>query len=145
MKRFCRIILNKAMSWRGEVFRGAPVDMRVTKAPLAECLLRMRLMVERVRPTRPAISLCHMPSRASASTWCRILYSLSWIRAGWQYYKKQNAWTDISWKFRDMSDITQQTIGRATYCFTVLKLGSVAFLLAILRTTDESTSMKFSR
>ena len=57
----------------------------------------------------------------------------------------QNGWKDISWNFRDMSDITQQTIGRAAYCFTVLKLGSVAFLLAILRKTDESTSMIFSR
>ena len=48
------------------------MDLPGTKVPVAACLRRMRLMVVRVRPTRPAIALCCMPSRASASTSCLV-------------------------------------------------------------------------
>ena len=64
MKWSRRTIINKAWSWRGVVFQGAPLDLPVTKVPVAACLRRMWLMVARVRPIRPAIALCHMPSRA---------------------------------------------------------------------------------
>ena len=72
MKQSCRAILNKAWSWRGVVFRGAPVDLPGTKVPVVACLRRMWLTVARVRPTRPAITLCCMPSLASAMTSCLI-------------------------------------------------------------------------
>ena len=48
-----------------------------SKVTVAARLCRMRLMVARVRPMRPAIALCHMPSWASASTSCPI------PRVGW--------------------------------------------------------------
>ena len=51
----------KKQSWRGVVFRGAPVDMPGTKALMAACLSRMWLTVARVRPTWPAITLRCMP------------------------------------------------------------------------------------
>ena len=68
---FC-VCLNKAQFWRGAVFRGAPVYLYVTKVPVAACLRRMRLTVARVKPTRPIISLCRMPSWACGSTACLI-------------------------------------------------------------------------
>ena len=57
MKQSCRNILNKARSWRGVVFRGAPVDLPGTKFQVAACLLGMRLTAARVRSTRPAKEL----------------------------------------------------------------------------------------
>ena len=39
------------------------VDLSGTTDLVAACFLRMRWTVTRVRPTRPAIALCHMPSR----------------------------------------------------------------------------------
>ena len=72
MKRSCRTILNKAWSWWGMVFWEAHFDLPGTEVPMATCLWRMRLTVARVRPTRPAIALCRMPSRASTSTSCLI-------------------------------------------------------------------------
>ena len=71
MKRSCRTILNKAQSWRGVVFHGAPVNLPGTKVPVVACLRRLQSTVARVRP-RPAIALCCMPSWASASTSCLI-------------------------------------------------------------------------
>ena len=68
----CRTILNKTRSWRGVVFRGAPVDLPGTKVPVTTCLRTMRLTVALVRPKRPAIAPCRMPSQASASTSCLI-------------------------------------------------------------------------
>ena len=52
--------------WSSEV----PVDMPGTKVPVTACLQRIQLTVALVRPTQPAIALCHMPSRASSSTSC---------------------------------------------------------------------------
>ena len=68
----CQTILNKARSWRGVVFWGAPVDLPGTKVPLAACLRRIWLTVAWVRSMRPAIALCCLPSWASASTLCLI-------------------------------------------------------------------------
>ena len=72
MKRSCWIILNIARSGRSVVFRGAPLDLPGTNVPVAACLQRRRLTVARVRPTRPAIAFCRMPSWACASTACLI-------------------------------------------------------------------------
>ena len=72
IKRFSRSILSKAWSWRGVVFRGAPVDLPGTKIPVAACLRRMQLTVAWVRSMWPAIALRHMPSHANASTSCLI-------------------------------------------------------------------------
>ena len=71
-KRSCRTILSNAWSCRGVVFRWAPEDLPGTKDLVAACLLSMRLTVARVKPTRAAIALCLMPSRASANTSCLI-------------------------------------------------------------------------
>ena len=46
----------------------SPVDLPGTKVLVAACLRKMRLRVAEVKPLRPAIALCRMPSRASAST-----------------------------------------------------------------------------
>ena len=46
------------------------VDLPGTKVLVAACLQKMRLAVAEVKPLRPAIALCRMPSRASASTTC---------------------------------------------------------------------------
>ena len=77
MKRSCWTILNKTRSWRGVVFRGTSVDLLGTKVPVAAFLLRMWLTVARVRPTRPSVALCCMPSRGNASTSCLIPIGLS--------------------------------------------------------------------
>ena len=86
MKRLCWTILNKAWSWRGVVFRWAPMDLPGTRVPVAACLRRMRLTVARVRPTRPAIAPCHIPWRASASTLCLNTYR------GWTGHYYNNQW-----------------------------------------------------
>ena len=70
MKWSCQTILNKAQSWQGVVFQSAPVDLPSTIVPVAACLQKMWLTVARIRPMWPAMALCHMPSRASASTSC---------------------------------------------------------------------------
>ena len=72
MKWSCRTILNKAQSLRGVVFRGVPVELPGTKVPVAALLLRIQLTVARVKPTRPAIALCHIPSQACVNTSCLI-------------------------------------------------------------------------
>ena len=72
MKRACQTILNKAQSWRGVALWGTLVDLHGAKVLVAACLQRMRLMVARIRPIRPAIALCDMPSRASANISCLI-------------------------------------------------------------------------
>ena len=100
MKQSCWTILSKAQSWRGVVFRGAPVDLSGTKVPVTACLWRMRLMVAGVRPTRPAIEFCCMLSRASAST-CMILISVgrSIIRIISENWEKKYAIVDSSCGF----------------------------------------------
>ena len=72
MKRFCQTILNKAQSWRGAAFRGAPMDLPGTRVPVAACLRRMWLIVAQVKSTWPPIAHCCMPSWTSASTLCLI-------------------------------------------------------------------------
>ena len=91
MKRSCQTILNKAWSLRGAVFRGAPAYLHGTKVPVATCFQRTWLMVAPVRPTRSAIALCCMASRASASTSCLILVGvgrsiIGTINENWEKY-----------------------------------------------------------
>ena len=53
------------------------MDMPGSKVLVAAFLREMRLTVVRVRPRRPAIALCCMPSWASASTSCLIHMGLN--------------------------------------------------------------------
>ena len=96
MKWSCRTILEKARSRRGVVFRGAPVDLPGTKVPVAACLRRMQLMVARVRPTRPAMTLCCTTSWESASTSCLIPIGVEWSFLEQSARIEKNAIVDLN-------------------------------------------------
>ena len=79
----------------------SPHGLALHQVPVATCPRRMWLTVVRVRPTRPAITLCRMPSWESASNTCLISAGVGWsiirkIGESWEKYTIVDL--NLNWK-----------------------------------------------